>query len=56
MNSGILTLTDFATGFPDTVPLNDITSICVAEALLPVFSRVGITREILYDRGTQFTS
>ena len=52
----ILTLIDFATGFPEAVPLKDIDSISVAEALLTIFSRVGIPREILSDRGTQFTS
>ena len=52
----ILTLIDFATGFPEAVPLKDIDSISVSEALLSIFSRVGIPREILSDRGTQFTS
>ena len=33
-----------------------MTSIFVAEALLEMFSRVGIPLEILSDRGTQFTS
>ena len=52
----ILTLIDFATGFPEAIPLKDIDSISVAEALLSMFSRVGIPREILSDRGVQFTS
>ncbi|XP_037784772.1 uncharacterized protein LOC119580748 [Penaeus monodon] len=52
----ILTLIDFATRFPDAIPLKDIDSVSVAEALLMIFSRVGIPREILSDRGTQFTS
>ena len=52
----LLTLIDFSTGFPEAVPLKDITSISVAEALLTIFSRVGIPQEILSDRGTQFTS
>ena len=52
----ILTLIDFATGFPEAVPLKDIDTVSVAEALLAIFSRVGIPREILSDRGTQFTS
>ena len=52
----ILTLIDYATGFPEALPLKEITSIAVAEALLVIFSRVGIPREILSDRGTQFTS
>ncbi|XP_042229996.1 uncharacterized protein LOC121871652, partial [Homarus americanus] len=52
----VLTLIDFATGFPEALPLKEIDSISVAEALLVIFSRVGIPREILSDRGTQFTS
>lgn len=55
-NRYILTLIDFATGFPEAVPLKEIDSISVAEALLLIFSRVGIPREILSDRGSQFTS
>ncbi|KAK3869288.1 hypothetical protein Pcinc_025397 [Petrolisthes cinctipes] len=52
----ILTLIDFSTGFPEAIPLKEVDSISVAEALLSIFSRVGIPREILSDRGTQFTS
>ena len=52
----VLTLIDFSTGFPEALPLKNIDSISVAEALLQIFSRVGIPREILSDRGTQFTS
>lgn len=52
----ILTLIDFATGYPEAIPLRETTSIAVAEALLEIFSRVGIPREILSDNGAQFTS
>lgn len=52
----ILTLIDYATGFPEAVPLKEIDTISVAEALLSIFSRVGIPREVLSDQGTQFTS
>jgi len=52
----ILILIDLATGFPEAIPLREIDSVSVAEALLVIFSRVGIPREILSDRGTQFTS
>lgn len=34
----ILALVDFATGFPEAVPLKEITSISIAEALLSIFS------------------
>ncbi|XP_066952537.1 uncharacterized protein [Macrobrachium rosenbergii] len=52
----ILTLIDYASGFPDAVPLKSITSVDIAEALVTIFSRVGIPREILSDRGPQFKS
>ncbi|XP_050701836.1 uncharacterized protein LOC126988072 isoform X2 [Eriocheir sinensis] len=52
----ILTLIDFSTGFPEALPLKGVDSISVAEALLIIFSRVSIPREVLSDRGTQFTS
>ncbi|KAF7685984.1 Retrovirus-related Pol polyprotein from transposon, partial [Cucumispora dikerogammari] len=52
----ILTLIDWATGFPEAVPLKTIDSISVAEALLTIFSRVGIPNEILSDQGSNFTS
>ena len=52
----ILTLIDYATGFPEAVPLKEIDSVSVAEALLSIFARVGIPKEILSDNGTQFTS
>ncbi|XP_076063452.1 uncharacterized protein LOC143038314 [Oratosquilla oratoria] len=52
----ILTLIDFATDFPEAVPLKEVDSISVAESLLTIFSRVGIPRETLSDQGTQFTS
>lgn len=52
----ILTLIDFATGFPEAMPLKDISSTSVAEALITIFSRVGIPKEILSDNGAQFKS
>ena len=52
----VLTVIDFSTGFPEALPLKNIASISVAKALLQIFSRVCIPREILSDRGTQFTS
>ena len=54
--SYVLTLVDYATSFPEAVPLKNITSIDVAEALVTIFSRVGIPKVIVSDRGTQFTS
>ena len=52
----ILTLIDYATRFPEAVPLKKIDSITIAESLVELFARVGIPKEILSDRGTQFRS
>lgn len=52
----ILTLVDYATRYPEAIPLKKTTTEEVAEALLNIFSRVGIPDEILSDMGTQFTS
>ena len=52
----ILTVVDFATRYPEAVALKNISTTAVAEALVSIFSRVGIPEEILSDQGTQFTS
>lgn len=52
----ILTLVDFATRYPEAVPLKKIDTESVADALIDIFSRVGVPKEILSDRGGQFTS
>ena len=52
----ILTLVDYATGYPEAVPLKKITTKAVAEALLDIYSRMGIPEEVLTDQRTQFMS
>jgi glycerophosphoryl diester phosphodiesterase len=52
----ILTLVDYATRYPEAVPLKNIDSVTVAEALLDIYSRVGIPEEVITDQGTQFVS
>ena len=52
----ILTLVDFATRWPEAVALKNIETVTVAEALLQMFTRLGIPREVLSDNGSQFTS
>ena len=52
----ILTCVDFTTRYPEAVALKNIDTQTVAEALLGIFSRVGIPDEILSDQGTQFMS
>jgi hypothetical protein len=52
----ILSVIDYATRYPEAIPLKGIDTITVAEALFEVYSRVGIPEEVLSDLGTQFTS
>jgi transposase InsO family protein len=55
-NRYILVIVDYATRYPEAVPLKNIDSETVAEALWMVWTRVGVPAEVLTDRGTQFTS
>ncbi|KAK7101354.1 hypothetical protein V1264_024145 [Littorina saxatilis] len=52
----LLTLVDYATRYPEAVPLKKIDTETVAEALVDIFSRIGVPEEILTDLGTQFVS
>ena len=52
----ILTLVDFSTSYPEAVPLEKIDTETVAEALVDIFSRLGVPEKILSDLGTQFVS
>ncbi|KAK7498343.1 hypothetical protein BaRGS_00010297 [Batillaria attramentaria] len=52
----VLTLVDMATRFPEAIPLRNIDTASVAEALLTIFSRVGFPDQIVSDNGTQFVS
>ncbi|XP_021346951.1 uncharacterized protein LOC110446237 [Mizuhopecten yessoensis] len=55
-NRYILTVVDYATRYPEAVALKSIETERVAEALIDIFSRVGIPSEMLTDQGAQFTS
>ncbi|XP_076472305.1 uncharacterized protein LOC143301798 [Babylonia areolata] len=55
-NRYVLTMVDYATRYPEAVPLRTITTETVAEALFNMWSRTGVPSEVLTDRGTQFTS
>ena len=55
-NRYILTIVDYETRYPEAVPLAGIETERVAEALVDLFSRVGVAREMLSDMGSQFTS
>ncbi|XP_070200772.1 uncharacterized protein [Littorina saxatilis] len=54
-NRYILTMVDYATRYPEAIPLKSIEATRVAEALVTMWSRLGIPSEVLTDRGTQFT-
>ncbi len=51
-----LVLVDYATRYPEAVPLRTISAKSVADALFIIISRVGIPKEILTDQGTVFMS
>ncbi|GFO20511.1 gypsy retrotransposon integrase-like protein 1 [Plakobranchus ocellatus] len=55
-HSFILTLVDYATRFAEAVPLHKIDTESVAEALVNIYSRLGVSEEVLSDQGTQFIS
>ncbi|MGH0122279.1 UNVERIFIED_CONTAM: hypothetical protein FKN15_040606, partial [Acipenser sinensis] len=50
----VLVILDYATRYPEAIPLRNMASKTVAKELVQVFSRVGIPREILTDQGTPF--
>ena len=52
----ILVICDYATRYPEAVPLKSIDAPQIAEELIQLFSRVGVPEEILTDQGSNFTS
>ncbi|GFO34298.1 Zinc finger protein [Plakobranchus ocellatus] len=52
----IMTLVDYATRFAEAMPLRKIDTESVAEALVDIYSRLGVPEEVLSDQGTQFLS
>ena len=52
----VLVMVDYATRYPEAVPLRAATAKAVARELMVLFSRVGIVREILTDQGSCFMS
>ena len=58
-NSGkryILVVCDYATRYPEAIPMSSIDANHIAEELVKLFARVGVPQEILTDQGTNFTS
>ena len=52
----ILTIVDYATWYPEAIPLRTRNAKTVAEALIQYFSGVGIPDEIVSDQGSNFMS
>ena len=52
-NQFVLTMVDYATRYPEAIVLKDEKAETVAEALVGIFSRVGVPREVLSDQGPQ---
>ncbi|XP_077962421.1 uncharacterized protein LOC144410313 isoform X1 [Gasterosteus aculeatus] len=52
----ILVIIDYATRYPEALPLRAATAKAVGKELFLLFSRVGIAKEILTDQGTCFMS
>ena len=50
----ILTLVDYVIRYPEAVPLKNIETETVVEALLDMYSRLDIPEEVLSDLGMQF--
>ena len=55
-NRFILTIVDHATRYPEAIPLSNIETNTVADALVGYMSRMGFASEIITDLGTSFTS
>ena len=55
-NKWILIMVDFATRYPEAIPLRKTAASTVAEALCQVFARLGIPEEILSNQSSNFMS
>ena len=55
-NRYVLVICDYATRYPEAVPMRTVGAESVAEELVKMFARVGIPGKILTDQGSNFTS
>ena len=55
-NRYILVVCDYATRYPEAIPLRTIDAEVIAQELMKIFARVGIPKEILTDQGSNFQS
>ena len=54
-NKYILVVCDYATRYPEAVPMKSVDAESVAEEMVKMFARVGLPEEILTDQGSNFT-
>ena len=52
----ILVVCDYATRYPEVIPLKKFTADALAEELITLFARYGVPKEILTDQVTNFKS
>ncbi|XP_058850824.1 uncharacterized protein LOC131699088 isoform X1 [Acipenser ruthenus] len=52
----ILVLVDYASRYPEVVPLRNMATKTIARELMNIFCRVGLPKEVLTDQGTPFMS
>ena len=52
----MLVICDYATRYPEAIPLYSTDASHIGEELMEMFARVGIPSEILTDQGSNFTS
>ena len=52
----VLVICDYATRYPEAIPLRCTDAHRVAEELIVFFSRMGMPREILSDQGSNYMS
>jgi len=52
----IIVILDYATRYPEAIPLRNMTTKPIAQKLIHLFSRVGIPKEMLTDQDTPFMS
>ncbi|XP_069089507.1 uncharacterized protein [Pleurodeles waltl] len=52
----ILVLVDYASRYPEAIPLTSTTTKTVAQTMITFFARVGFPEALLTDQGTQFVS
>ena len=55
-HQNILVILDYATRYPEAIPLRKVSSKAIARELFQMFSRTGFPKEILTDQGTPFMS